>query len=295
MAVPLLQELVFGLVLGSFIALGAIGFTLVYGLVNMINFAHGEFVTVGAYVGLVAAQFLGLPLVVAVLAALVVTAVFGWGVAQVAFEPLNDAGAVPLLLTSIGLGLVLRNGMRLVAGASPRYIDTARPTSYRFEELGFFVTDQQAFVVGLTLVAVVALHLLLTRTKVGVAMRATADNEDLALVTGVNTRRIRHAVWLLASGLAGVAGVLLAVSRSANPSVGFGQLLLVLTAAILGGAGSPYGAVAGSYALGIGISLAIGLLPTSVSEFGTTMAFVVLIVILLVRPGGIVNREVSRS
>jgi neutral amino acid transport system permease protein len=295
MAVPLLQELVFGLVLGSFIALGAIGFTLVYGLVNMINFAHGEFVTVGAYVGLVAAQFLGLPLVVAVLAALLVTAVFGWGVAQVAFEPLNDAGAVPLLLTSIGLGLVLRNGIRLAAGASPQYIDTARPTSYRFEELGFFVTDQQLFVIGLTLVAVVALHLLLTRTKVGVAMRATSDNEDLALVTGIDTRRIRTVVWLLASGLAGVAGVLLAVSRSANPSVGFGQLLLVLTAAILGGAGSPYGAVVGSYALGIGISLAIGLLPTGVSEFGTTMAFVILIVILLVRPGGIVNREVSRS
>jgi neutral amino acid transport system permease protein len=295
MAVPLLQELVFGLVLGSFIALGAIGFTLVYGLVNMINFAHGEFVTVGAYVGLVVAQFLGLPLVVAILAALLVTAVFGWGVAQVAFEPLNDAGAIPLLLTSIGLGLVLRNGMRLVAGASPRYIDTTSPTSYRFEELGFFVTDQQVFVIGLTLVAVVVLHVMLTRTKIGVAMRATADNEDLALVTGIETRRIRTVVWLLASGLAGVAGVLLALSRSANPSVGFGQLLLVLTAAILGGAGSPYGAVVGSYALGIGISVAIGLLPTGVSEFGTTMAFVVLIVILLVRPGGIVNQEVRGS
>jgi neutral amino acid transport system permease protein len=295
MAIPLLQELVFGLVLGSFIALGAIGFTLVYGLVNMINFAHGEFVTVGAYAGLVAAQFLGLPLVAAVLAALCVTAVFGWGVAQVAFEPLNDAGAVPLLLTSIGIGLILRNGIRLAAGASPRYIETTRPTAYRFEELGVFVTDQQAFVVGLTLAAVVALHLFLTRTKVGVAMRATADNEDLALVTGIDTRRVRHVVWLVASGLAGVAGVLLAVSRSANPSVGFGQLLLVLTAAILGGAGSPYGAVVGSYALGIGISLAIGLLPTGVSEFGTTMAFVVLIVVLLVRPGGIVDQEVRTS
>jgi neutral amino acid transport system permease protein len=293
MAIPLLQELVFGLVLGSFIALGAIGFTLVYGLVNMINFAHGEFVTVGAYVGLVAAQFLGLPFTVAILAALVITAVFGWGVAQVAFEPLNDAGAVPLLLTSIGLGLVLRNGIRLTAGASPRYIDTTRPTPYRFEELGFFITDQQVFIVCLTLVAVVALHLFLDRTKLGVAMRATADNEDLALVTGIETRRVRHVVWLLASGFAGVAGVLLAVNRSVNPSLGFGQLLLVLTAAILGGAGSPYGAVVGSYILGIGISLAIGLLPTGVSEFGTTMAFVVLIVVLLVRPGGIVDQEVG--
>ncbi|AUV82040.1 branched-chain amino acid ABC transporter permease [Salinigranum rubrum] len=295
MALPLVQELIFGLVLGSFIALGAIGFTLVYGLVNMINFAHGEFVTVGAYVGLIAAQFLGLPFAVAVVAALAVTAVFGWGVAQVTFEPLNDAGAVPLLLTSIGVGLILRNGIRLAAGASPQYIDTTRPTPYRFEELGFFFTDQQVFIVAITVVAVVALHLFLNRTMIGVAMRATSDNEDLALVTGIDTRRVRHVVWLIASAFAGVAGILLAVSRSANPSLGFGQLLLVLTAAILGGAGSPYGAVVGSYILGIGISLAIAFLPTGVSEFGTTMAFVVLIVVLLVRPGGIVNQEVRHS
>jgi neutral amino acid transport system permease protein len=295
MALPLVQELIFGLVLGSFIALGAIGFTLVYGLVNMINFAHGEFVTVGAYVGLIAAQFLGFPFAVAVVAALAVTAVFGWGVAQVTFEPLNDAGAVPLLLTSIGVGLILRNGIRLAAGASPQYIDTTRPTAYRFEELGFFFTDQQVFIVAITVVAVVALHLFLNRTLIGVAMRATSDNEDLALVTGIDTRRVRHVVWLIASAFAGVAGILLAVSRSANPSLGFGQLLLVLTAAILGGAGSPYGAVVGSYILGIGISLAIAFLPTGVSEFGTTMAFVVLIVVLLVRPGGIVNQEVRHS
>jgi neutral amino acid transport system permease protein len=295
MAIPFVQELIFGLVLGSFIALGAIGFTLVYGLVNMINFAHGEFITVGAYVGLIAAQFAGLPLAVAIVVALLVTSVFGWGVAQVTFEPLNDAGAVPLLLTSIGLGLILRNGVRLVSGASPRYIEVARPTAYRFEELGFFFTDQQAFIVGLTLVSVVALHLFLNRTMIGVAMRATADDEDLALVTGIDTRRVRHVVWLLASGFAGVAGVLLAVSRSANPSLGFGQLLLILTAAILGGAGSPYGAVVGSYILGIGISMAVAFLPTGVSEFGTTMAFVVLIVVLLVRPGGIVNQEVRES
>lgn len=292
MAIPLVQELIFGLVLGSYIALAAIGFTLIYGLVNMINFAHGEFVTIGAYVGLVAAQVAGMPIPGAILVAFAVTAVIGWGLAEVTFEPLNEAGAIPLLLTSIGLGLVLRNGIRITAGASPRYFETTQPTVYRFADLGFFFTSRHVAVVGVTLLAVLILHLFLNRTKLGVAMRATADNENLALVTGINTKRVRTAVWLIASGLAGVAGVLLAVNRAASPSVGFSQLLLVLTAAILGGAGSPYGAVVGSYILGIGISVAIATLPTSVSDFGTTMAFVVLIAVLLLRPGGIAGKEV---
>lgn len=292
MAIPLVQELIFGLVLGSYIALAAIGFTLIYGLVNMINFAHGEFVTIGAYVGLVAAQVAGMPIPGAILVAFAVTAVIGWGLAEVTFEPLNEAGAIPLLLTSIGLGLVLRNGIRIAAGASPRYFETTQPTVYRFADLGFFFTSRHVAVVGVTLLAVLILHLFLNRTKLGVAMRATADNENLALVTGINTKRVRTAVWLIASGLAGVAGVLLAVNRAASPSVGFSQLLLVLTAAILGGAGSPYGAVVGSYILGIGISVAIATLPTSVSDFGTTMAFVVLIAVLLLRPGGIAGKEV---
>jgi branched-subunit amino acid ABC-type transport system permease component len=294
MAIPLAQEIIFGLVIGSYIALGAIGFTLVYGLVNMINFAHGEFITIGAYVGFVAVQFGGLPSPVALLVAFVVTAVAGWAIAQVTFEPMNDAGAVPLLLTSIGLGLVLRNLFRLVAGAQGRDLSVPVAT-YRFEGLGFFVTSQQLFIIGVTAVIVVVLHVFLSRTMLGVAMRATSDNEDLALVSGIDTRRIRNAVWLASSGLAGVAGVLLAVAQEASATVGFGQLLLLITAAILGGAGSPYGAVAGSYVLGVGITVSIAFLPTGISALSETMAFVVLIVVLLIRPGGLVNAEVRSS
>jgi neutral amino acid transport system permease protein len=291
MEIPLAQEVIFGLVIGSYIALGAIGFTLVYGLVNMINFAHGEFITIGAFVGYAAVVFGGLPLPAALVVALVGTAIIGWAIARVTFEPMNDAGAVPLLLMSIGLGLVLRNGIRAVAGADRRGVPTD-VTTYRFDDLGFFVTSQQLFIIGVTLLAVLVLHLFLSRTMLGIAMRATADNEDLALVSGIDTRRIRNAVWLAASGLAGVAGVMLAVAQSANPNVGFGQLLLIITAAILGGAGSPYGAVAGSYLLGIGITVSVVFLPESLTELNATMAFVVLIVVLLIRPGGLVNTEV---
>jgi branched-subunit amino acid ABC-type transport system permease component len=294
MAIPLVQEVIFGLVIGSYIALGAIGFTLVYGLVNMINFAHGEFITIGAYLGFLAIQFGGLSLPVALVVSFVGTAVIGWGIARATFEPMNDAGAVPLLLMSIGLGLVLRNAIRLVAGAEGRDIEVP-VTTYRFDELGFFVTTQQLTIIGVTLLMVAVLYVFLNRTMLGIAMRATSDSEALALVSGIDTRRIRNAVWLAASGLAGIAGVLLAVAQEASATVGFGQLLLMITAAILGGAGSPYGAVAGSYILGIGITVSVAFLPASVSAFSTTMAFVVLILVLLIRPGGLVNTEVRAS
>ncbi|MEF8790601.1 MAG: branched-chain amino acid ABC transporter permease [Haloarculaceae archaeon] len=294
MALPLAQEVVFGLVIGSYIALGAIGFTLVYGLVNMINFAHGEFVTIGAYVGFLAIEVGGLPVPAALVVAFLGTAVVCWAIARVSFEPLNDAGAVPLLLTSIGLGLVLRNLIRLVAGAGGRNVQVPVAT-YRFEELGFFVTSRHLFVVGIALLCLVVLHVFLNRTMLGIAMRATSDDQDLALVSGIDARRVRNAVWLISSGLAGVAGIMLMLTQEASASVGFDQILLIITAAILGGIGSPYGAVAGSYVLGIGIAVSVAFLPSGTTAFSTTMAFVVLVLVLLVRPGGLVNAEVGAS
>ncbi|WP_458206848.1 branched-chain amino acid ABC transporter permease [Haladaptatus sp. NG-SE-30] len=287
-----LQDVVFGVVLGSYIAVAAIGFTLVYGLVNMINFAHGEYVTIGAFVGFGLAEQWGLPTTATILGVVLLTAVAGWGLAILFFRPLAQTGPIPLLLTSIGVGLILRNGIRLVAGPDPRRFSLAQPNVYRSEALDVFVTSQHLFVVGIALASFVTMHLLLQYTKLGTALRAMSDNEDLARITGVNTTRMRSVVWLLSSGLAGLAGYLLAVQRAASPSVGFEQLLLIITAAILGGAGSVYGAIVGSYLLGITVSLSIGLLPSWATQLGTTMAFLVLIVVLLVRPGGIAGTEV---
>lgn len=287
-----LQDVVFGLVLGSYVAVAAIGFTLVYGLVNMINFAHGEYVTVGAFVGFAAAETVGLPAAAAVPATVAVSAVVGWAIAMAVFRPIGDTGPIPLLLTSIGVGLVMRNGLRLLAGPDPRRFAFGATDVYRFESLGVFVTSQHLFVVGVAVASFLTMHGLLQYTKLGTALRAMSDNEDLALVTGIDTARMRTVVWLLSSGLAGLAGYLLAVQRAATPTVGFGQLLLVITAAILGGAGSVYGAIVGSYVLGVTISLTVGLLPSWATQLGTTMAFVVLIAVLLVRPGGIAGAEV---
>jgi len=288
----LTQDLVFGVVTGSYIAIAAIGFTLVYGLVNMINFAHGEFMSIGAIVGVIVASEAGLSVSVVVTPVVLASALVGWAIAMAVFDPIDHTGPIPLLLTSIGLGLVLRNGLRVLVGAEPRYIEFTQPTVYRFERVGAFVNDQQLFVVGVALLCFLAMHLLLTRTTLGTALRAMADSEDLARITGVRVGRMRSVVWLLSAGLAGLAGFLLAVQRAASPTLGFDSLLLVLTAAILGGAGSVYGAIVGAYVLGIVIAVSVSFLPSWATELGTTLAFVVLILVLLLRPSGIADVEV---
>jgi branched-subunit amino acid ABC-type transport system permease component len=291
----LAQNFVFGLVTGSYIAIAAVGFTLIYGVVNMINFAYGEYLTVGAFIGVLTAGVLPLPLPVAILVAMVGGGVASIVLARVFFTPINDTGPVPMLLTSIGLGLVLRNAIRLFAGRGARYYDSTA-TTFRFSGLpalsvgpvdllgDVFVTSQQLLVVGCALAVFGVLYALLTRTDVGIAMRALSDNEDLARVRGIHTQRIRDSVWVLAGVLAGLAGVLIGVQTNVSVTTGFSHILQILAAAILGGAGSPYGAVAGAYVIGLVLAFSTAFLP-----------FLILVVVLLVKPSGIAGKEVREA
>lgn len=290
----LTQQVVFGLVTGSYIAIAAIGFTLVYGMINMLNIAYGEYLTIGAYVGFLSVES-NLPLVVVLALSIIVTAVLGLGLTKLFFRPIVEKGPIPLLITSVGVGIVVRNGIRLFSGNELRYLDIGSPAVFRFEALGgLFINTKQLLVIGAAVGSFAAIHLLLTRTKVGVAMRAMKDNESLSRVNGVKIMRIRNFVWLLACGLGGLGGALIGIQTAASPLMGFQQLLVILAAAILGGAGSAYGAIVGAYVLGLVIELSIGVLPASASQLGTTMAFGVLIVVLLVRPGGITGQEVTK-
>lgn len=286
----LIQNLVFGLEMGSYIAIAAIGFTIIYGIVNMINFAYGEYMTIGAYVGFFAMAYLNFPLPAAIVVVLVLSAILGWIVSRIVFVPNHDTGPIPLLLISIGLGFVLRNGYRILLGGRPRYFDMSS-TTYRFESLDFFVTTQHLSIIAIALVAFVVIHLLLTRTDVGIAMRATSDNEKLSTISGIQTGKIRRNVWLLSSALAGLSGFMIATTTSATPLTGFHQILLVLSAAILGGAGSAYGAIIGAYIIGMTVTLATAYLPGEFSNLGTMFAFVILIAVLLIRPTGIADVE----
>lgn len=276
--------------MGSYIAIAAIGFTIIYGIVNMINFAYGEYMTIGAYVGFFAMVELNLPLPAAIVVVLVLSAILGWVISRIVFVPNHEAGPIPLLLISIGLGFVLRNGYRIALGGQPRYFDMS-PKTYQIESLDIFITTQHLLIVAIAAISFVVIHLLLTRTDVGIAMRATSDNEKLSTITGIYTDKIRRNVWLLSSALAGLSGFMLATTTAATPLTGFHQILLVLSAAILGGAGSAYGAIAGAYIIGLTVTLAGAYLPGEFSNLGTMFAFVILIVVLLIRPTGIADVE----
>lgn len=300
----LAQNVVFGLVTGSYIAIAAIGFTLIYGIVNMINFAYGEYLTIGAFTGVLAAGALPLPL--AALAAMVGGGVASLLLAWAFFTPINDTGPVPMLLTSIGLGLVLRNAIRIAAGQGARYYDTTTSTFHlrglpdlsvgSVDLLGnFFVTSRMLVVVGCAVAVFLVLHALLTRTDVGIAMRAMGDDESLARVRGIDTQFVRNAVWVLAGVLAGLAGVLIGIQTNVNVTTGFSHILQILAAAILGGAGSPYGAIAGSYVIGLVVALSTAFLPSSMTGLSSAMAFLVLVVVLLVKPSGIAGTEVREA
>ncbi|WP_232701388.1 branched-chain amino acid ABC transporter permease [Halobacterium wangiae] len=300
----LAQNIIFGLVTGSYIAIAAIGFTLIYGIVNMINFAYGEYLTIGAFIGFLAAGVLPLPVAAAV--AMIGGGIVSLALARLFFTPINDTGPVPMLLTSIGLGLVLRNVIRLWAGRGARYIDT-QTTTFRTEGLpdlpvgsydllgDFFVTSEHLVVIGVTVGVFLILHGLLTRTDVGIAMRAMGDNESLARVRGIDTQFIRNSVWILAGVLAGLSGVLVGVQTNVSVTTGYAHILQILAAAILGGAGSPYGAVAGAYVIGLVIALSTAFLPSSMTGISSAMAFVILVAVLLVKPSGIAGTEVREA
>lgn len=312
----LVQFLIFGLEKGSYIAIATIGFSLIYGIVDMINFAYGEYMTFGGYVGFFIAVTLGLNVWVALLGVFVVSAVAGWGVSRATFTPIHDYGPIPLLLTSIGLGVALRNVYRFGFGVERQFVPlnfVVLPSkTFRIDAgfLNFFVTTKMLLVMAIAAVTLVGIHLLLTRTNLGIAMRATASNESLAQLSGIRSHNIRQYTWLLASGLAGVSGLMIGAVGEVSPILGLEFILVVLASAILGGVGSVYGGFAGAYVLGITIALAAAgfapilelipvvgewLLPIGelVAPLSRQISFLVLILVLLLKPSGIAGTEVE--
>ena len=304
------QFIVFGLETAALIAVAAMGFTLIYGIVNMINFAYGEYLTVGAYLAWALIAVGGLNIWASLLLATLGTTVVGWVISRIFFVPLHEQGPIPLLLTSIGLGFLLRNVYRFVFDVDRRYVEldsayAAVPAAtFRFDLpsvtvggvdlLGeFFVTSNMLLTILTAILLVGGLHLMLTRTDLGIAMRATASNEPLAELSGVPAYMIRQYTWLLASALAGITGVLLLTRESASPIVGFDQILFILAAAILGGAGSIYGATIGAIVIGLARELTAGLGVPILSDIPVSVAFLILVVILLIRPEGIAGQEVA--
>jgi neutral amino acid transport system permease protein len=285
----LAQRSVNGLVAGSYFALAAVGLTLVYGILKLVNFAHGDFLTLGAYVALLFNVTLGLPLVPAVAAAIALTAAVALVLEPIMWRPMRgkSAGMLQLLLMSIGLAFVIRYGVQLIAGSQLRTLDIGAVTSVEF--LGLRIGATQLIVVVTGVVVLGAVAALLRYTTLGKQMRALSDDPDLAETTGIDTDRIVLITWIFAGGLAGLAGVLLVASTgSLTPSTGFSVLLPVFAAAILGGIGNAYGALVGGLVIGVTQEWSTLVIE---SRWKVAVGFAILILALLVRPQGIFGRQ----
>jgi branched-subunit amino acid ABC-type transport system permease component len=285
-----LQAVVFGLVEGSVISVGAVGLTLSYGVTRFINFAYGEFLAYGAFLALFLSGAVAggaIPLPVAALVAVLLVGLLGVAVSRVFFRPIADRGALPLLITSIGVAFILR--YTLVAGASTEARQLPVPLMRPLDILGLRITPLELGVVAVSVVTMLAIHLLLQRTMLGKTMRATSGNPSLAEVAGVDTESVIRQTWFISAAAGGLAGILYGVLFAPfRPTFGFGYLIVVFAATLLGGIGRPYGAMLGAVLIGLMISLGSTYLSASYDQ---AYAFLALVAVLLLRPEGIRGGE----
>jgi branched-chain amino acid transport system permease protein len=276
-----------GLSLGSVYALGAVGLTLVYGILKLVNFAHGDFLTFGAYMAYLLNVTWGAPFVYAIFFAIVMTALLGVAFERVMWGPMRakKAGLLQLVLMSIGLAFVIRYGLQYAWGTEIRSLDVNNVATVEF--LGLRIGRTELIVVAIGFTVLTAIGLLLKYSLLGKQMRALADNLDLAETAGIDTSRVILYTWLFAGGLAGLAGVLAGAVTDVRPELGFGLLLAIFAAVILGGIGDAFGALAGGIVLGLVIEWS-----TLYIDFRwkTAVGFGVLILILIIRPQGIFGK-----
>jgi neutral amino acid transport system permease protein len=240
-----------GLALGSVYAIGAVGLTLVYGILKLVNFAHGDFLTFGAYMAYIVNVTWGVPLVFGVFFAIALTALLGVLFERVMWGPMRTrkAGLLQLLLMSIGLAFVIRYVIQYAWGPEIRSLDVNSFATVEF--LGLRVGRTELTVIVIGFVVLIAVGLLLRYTLLGKRMRALSDNLDLAETAGIDTSRVILYTWIFAGGLAGLAGVMAGAVTDIRPELGFGLLLPIFAAVILGGIGDAFGALAGGIVLGL--------------------------------------------
>lgn len=285
-----LQLLANGIVIGSVIAVAAVGLSLVFGVLGLINVAHGDFLTLGAFTALVFVG-LGLPLYVAAVPAILVGAAAMGGLEKVLWKPMRDRGTsnVNLLIISIGLALVLRHVIFWIFGSR---VQRFGPVSERIDVFGLFaITPQDIIIVVGSAIALVGTGLMLQKTRIGTAMRALSDNKDLAEASGINVNRVILYTWLIAGALTAYGGILLGLQGRLFPNMGWFLLLLIFAGVILGGIGSAYGAMVGAMIIGIAQEMATHSAIGLPADLKTAVAFLVLIIVLLVRPQGIFGRK----
>jgi neutral amino acid transport system permease protein len=277
-----------GLSLGAIYALGAVGLTLVYGILKLVNFAHGDFLTFGAYMAYLANVTWGLPLIFGLALAIAATALLGVVLEKAMWAPMRSRGAgmLQLLLMAIGLAFVIRYGIQFVWGTELRQLDVNRSAAVELPgDLRIGRTALIIVIVGFA--TLIATGLMLRLTLLGKRMRALSDNLDLAETSGIDTSRVILWTWVFAAGLAGLAGVFAGAITQLQPELGFELLLPIFAAVVLGGIGNAFGALAAGIVLGVMIEWSTLFITPGLK---LAVGFVILIIVLIIRPEGIFGR-----
>jgi branched-chain amino acid transport system permease protein len=283
------QLAVSGLEFGLLIALGALGLSLIYGTTGLTNFAHGELVTFGGLAAWTLNVGMHIPLVLAGILAVVLSGAFGWFNNAGLWKPLRKRGTglIAMMIVSIGLAIFLRNFFLFFYGGDKRaYAEFAGMAGLEFGPVSLTPTDIAAMAIAIVALAVVVLAV--QKTRMGKATRAVSDNPALASSAGINVERVITVVWVVGAALAGLSGILLGFSQQVSFQMGFQILLLIFAAVTLGGLGTIWGAILGSIVVGLFLQLTTLIIPTELKSVG---ALLVLIVILLVRPYGLLGRR----
>ena len=294
MSVYILEQILNGLILGSMYALVAIGFSMIYGIVSLINFAHGDIVMVGAFITLGLIVGVGLPFPLIALTVLAAGCLMGVIIERTAFRPMRGAPQVTGFIASLAVSMLMQNLGVLVLTAQPRnfMLPEYLQKIFTIGQLSIRAID-----VAILISAVVLMTILVTvvnRTRIGMAMRATSENLNAARLMGININRVIMFAFAIGSGLAGIAGLMWGGKfGQIDPLLGFVPGLKAFVAAVIGGVGSIPGAMLGGYLLGLAEVLFVGLLPPIYSAYRDAFVFGTLILILLVLPNGLLGRSME--
>ncbi len=293
-----LQQIINGLTVGAVYALIALGYTMVYGILELINFAHGEIYMLGAYLGIillgvltatgVTAMSLPLSIIITIIAAGIICAAYGATMEKIAYRPLRNAPRLAPLISAMGMSISLQNYVMLTQGPNDKvYPQTIPITTFKFA--GADVTYIQLFIIAASVMLMAALHFFIMKTKMGKAMRATALDKKAAGLMGINIDSVISVTFILGSFLAAVAGVMVGIYYGVvNFYIGYLAGMKAFTAAVLGGIGNVPGAMLGGFILGILESLGAGYLWP---EYKDAFAFLVLVLILIIRPQGLLGER----
>ena len=285
------EQIINGLTLGSTYSLIALGYTMVYGILELINFAHSEIYMIGAFIGLIMVSVYKLPFIVALLLSMAGSCLLGIIIEKIAYKPLRKANRIASLISAIGVSIFLQNAVLMLAGPQAR----AFPANFNVTnlELGNLrIFSLQLIILLVSIVLMIGLHLLIQKTRLGQAMRATAQDKETAQLMGIKIDQVVSFTFAIGSALGGAAGVLVGIYfDSADPMMGFFPGLKGFVAAVLGGIGSIPGAMVGGLILGLIEMLGA----VYISRYKDAIAFAVLIFILLLKPTGLLSRKIHEK